>query len=328
MLNYAILGAGSIARVMAKTVNMMIAEGNNCVKLAAVASRSLEKSKNFAKEFGIEKAYGSYDDLYNDPSIDLVYIATPHNFHFEQCKKCLEHGKHVLCEKAFTVNAKEAKELCKLAKEKKLLITEAIWTRYQPMRAIIDETVASGIVGFPMMVTANLGYFISMNERLVKPELAGGALLDVGVYSLNFANMVLGDPDKVDAVCVKNKAGVDMSNSMTLTYEKTGQMAVLCSSAMSVSDRFGMIHCTKGFIQVDNINNPQGLKVFDIEYNLVKEIKCPKQYTGYEYEVIEAAKAIENGLTECDAMPHERTIYMMELMDSIRAQLGIKYPFE
>ena len=327
-INFAILGLGMIAKVMASTILQMNKSGDKTVKLYAAASRSLEKSQSFCKEFSVEKAYGSYDELYNDNNIDLVYIATPHSCHFEEVKLCLEHGKNVLCEKAFTVNAKQAKELIDLANEKKLLLAEAIWTRYQPMRKIIADTINSNIVGPVTMLTANLGYDIVSVPRLVKPELAGGALLDVGIYPLNFANMILGDPDSVEAVCIKNASGVDMSNSITLCYEKTGVMTVLCSSAMGISDRFGMIHCKKGFIQVDNVNNPQGLKVFDSNYRLIKEIKCPKQLTGYEYEISACVKAIEEGKIECPQMPHDRTLYMMQLMDSIRAQLGIKYPFE
>lgn len=328
MLNFAILGAGSIARVMATTINKMNSSGNNIVKLAAVASRSLDKSKQFASEFNIEKAYGSYDELYNDPSIDIIYIATPHNFHYEQCKSCIQHKKNVLCEKPFTVNAKQAKALLDMAAEKKVFITEGIWTRYQPMRRIIDEEIKSGIIGKPMMVTANLSYNMTQKERLLKPELAGGALLDVGIYALNFANMILGDPDEVDSSCIKNAAGVDMSNSVTFTYKDTAKMAVLCSSALCVSDRFGMIHGSEGFIMVENINNPQSLKIFDNAYNLIKEINAPEQLTGFEYEVEEVAKAIKNGEIQCSSMPHERILYMMNLMDSIRAQMGIKYPFE
>jgi predicted dehydrogenase len=328
MLNFAILGAGSIARVMATTINKMNTSGSNIVRLAAVASRSLDKSKQFASEFNIEKAYGSYDELYNDPDIDLVYIATPHNFHYEQCKSCLEHSKNVLCEKPFTVNAKQAKELLELSENKKVFITEGIWTRYQPMRRIIDEEIKSGIIGQPMMVTANLSYNMTKKERLLKPELAGGALLDVGIYALNFANMILGDPDEVDSSCIKNAAGVDMSNSVTFTYKDTAKMAVLCSSALCVSDRYGMIHGSDGFIMVENINNPQSLKVFDKEYKLIKEIKAPDQLTGFEYEVEEACNAINNGEIQCKSMSHERILYMMNLMDSIRAQMGIKYPFE
>ncbi len=328
MLNYAILGAGTIAKVMARTVNLMNESGDNCVRLLGIASRSKDKAEAFAREFGIEKAYGSYEELYNDSSIDLVYIATPHNFHFEQCRACLMHGKHVLCEKPFTVNAKEAETLLNLAKEKKLVIAEGIWTRYQPMRRTISEVLAGGIVGKPYLLTANLGYNIVKNERLVSPQLAGGALLDVGVYTLNFANMVFGDATEVLATCVKNSGGVDMSNSITLTYDDGLRMAVLNSSALCQSDRFGMIHCENGYLKVENINNPQSLEVIDSDYKVIKSIKAEKQLTGFEYEVREVAATIESGNLECPSMPHERILYIMRLMDSIRAQLDIKYPFE
>ncbi len=328
MIHFAILGAGTIAKVMARTVNGMIKNGNTEIELSAVASRSKEKASAFADDFDIEKSYGSYEELYNDADIDLVYIATPHNFHYEQAKACLNHGKNVLCEKPFTVNAKQAKELIELAREKNLFIEEAIWTRYMPIRKVIDDIIASGIVGEPMLVTANLGYQIIANERLAKPELAGGALLDVGVYTLNFANMILGDCDSVDATCVKNASGVDLSNSMTLKYKDSPKMSVLCSSSISVSDRYGMIHCSKGFIQVENINNPQSVKVYDTEYKLVKEVSAPRQITGFEYEVEQSMEAIKAKKPECSAMPHDKILYMMNLMDSIRAQLGIKYPFE
>lgn len=328
MLNYAILGAGSIAKVMATTVNLMNEHGDDSVKLTGIASRSLDKAREFASLFNIPKAYGSYEELYNDESIDLVYIATPHNFHYEQCKACLLHGKHVLCEKPFTVNARQAEELLNLAQERKLLIAEGIWTRYQPMRKTINEVLASGIVGKPYLVTANLGYNIVAKERLISPQLAGGALLDVGVYALNFANMIFGDAKEVLACCVKNSSGVDMSNSITLTYEDGLRMAVLNSSALCLSDRFGMIACENGYLKIENINNPQGLEVIDSNYEVVKSIKAEKQLTGFEYEVREVAQTIVSGALECPSMTHDRILYIMRLMDSIRAQLNIRYPFE
>ncbi|MGN1281315.1 MAG: Gfo/Idh/MocA family protein [Succinivibrio sp.] len=328
MVRLAILGLGNIARVMARTVQLMNQHGDNSVKVVAGASRSKEKAEAFCREFSIEKAYGSYQELYDDADIDLVYIATPHSHHFEEAKACLESGKHVLCEKAFTVNAAMAEQLVALSKEKNLLLSEAIWTRYMPSRLAINEVIASGIIGQVTMVTANLSYSIAHVPRLVKPELAGGALLDVGVYPLNFACMILGEPDRVDAVCIKNSAGVDMSNSITLCYEKTAQMAVLCSSATGVSDRFGYIHGTKGFIQVENINNPQSLTVYNSDYQAVKMLDFKDQLTGYEFEVQSCVKAINEGRCECPQMPHDMTLYMMRLYDSIRAQLGIKYPFE
>ena len=188
MLKVGILGAGGIACAMAKTISQM---PSACC--FAVASRDLEKARKFAEKWGIKKAYGSYEEMLSDPGVDLVYVATPHSHHYPHVRLCLEHGKHVLCEKAFTVNAAQARELFRIAKDKRLLLTEAMWTRYLPMRGTINEVLRSGIVGKPWLLTANLGYMISDVERLKEPSLAGGALLDVGVYPLNFAAMVFGN---------------------------------------------------------------------------------------------------------------------------------------
>ena len=179
-MKLAILGAGNIANMMAEA-----ARGTEGVTLYAVASRSLERARAFAEKWGFEKAYGSYEEMVNDANVDLVYVATPHSHHYQHMKLCLAHGKHVLCEKAFTRNAKEAREILQEAEEKKLLVTEAIWTRYMPSRKMISDLLAEGVIGKPSALSANLGYVISDKERIKEPALAGGALLDVGVYTLN-----------------------------------------------------------------------------------------------------------------------------------------------
>lgn len=177
------------------------------------------------------------------------------------------------------------------------------------------------------MLTANLGYEIMGKERIVEPALAGGALLDVGIYPLNFAEMVFGATDQVHAVGVLSDKGVDLQDSMTLTW-KDGKMAVLNAGANCVSDRLGVIYGTRGFAVVENINNPQSITVYDAQYRQVEHHPCPAQLTGYEYEVTEAARCIEAGALECPSMPHQDTVHMMELMDEIRHQMGVHYPFE
>ena len=188
---------------------------------------------------------------------------------------------------------------------KGVLVTEAIWTRYQPMRQLIQETLASGLIGEPRLLTANLGYFITGNHRIVVPELAGGALLDVGVYTLNFAEMVFGRPDALHALCTKNENGVDLTDSITLTWQD-GRVANLTAAANAVSDRYGVIYGTQGYMMVENINNPQGLRVYDADNHLIRSLTCPAQLTGYEYEVLETVECIQNGLLECPSMPHAR----------------------
>ena len=322
-MNIGILGAVSIARQMAYTISKM----DNAINYA-IASRDYKKSQEFAKEFRVIKAYGSYEEMIKDPEVELVYIATPHSLHYEHAKLCLNNGKHVLCEKAFTINEKQAEELFEIAKEKNLFITEAIWTRYMPMRKTLDDILESDVIGELHSLTANLGYRINNVPRLVDPNLEGGSLLDVGVYTLNFASMVFGNNIKdISSTVIKTDTGVDAQNSITLYYENN-RMAILHSTMMSRTDRRGIIYGSKGYIEVENINNCEGIKIYSLDGNLIDEYKTPKQITGYEYEVEASIKAIKNGELECIEMPHSETLIIMRLMDKLRNNWGIKYPFE
>lgn len=319
----AILGAGNIARKMAVTM-----AGMEEVQTYAVASRSLERAQDFASEYGFEKAYGSYEEMLCDEQVELVYIATPHSEHFENAKLCILHGKPVLCEKAFTANAWQAKELIRLAEEKRVFITEAIWTRYLPMLETIRRQLDSGIIGKPSMLTANLGYVVDQVPRIQQPGLAGGALLDLGVYPLNFALMVFGNRiRKISSVCTYTDTGVDEQNSMTLLYED-GRVAQLNSSILSVSDRRGVIYGSQGFMVIENINNYENLSIYNNRYEKIRQIDRPAQITGYEYEVRASLQALEEGRLECPQMPHEEIIRVMEMMDTMRKEWGVVYPFD
>lgn len=318
-----IIGAGRIATVMADTLSKM-----SKAQPYAIASRNLEKAQAFAYEHGVEMAYGSYEDMLADSKVDLVYIATPHNMHLEHAKMCIDAGKPVLVEKPFCVNEAQAKELLAYAKKKKVFVAEAIWVRYLPMYQTILDVLKSGVIGEPKLLTANLGYEMMEKDRLVKPELAGGALLDVGIYPLNFAYMVFGDDiEKITGECTKTELGVDANDSITIKY-KDGRMAVLNSSMLAVSDRQGVIQGSKGFMIVENINNYQSLTVYDAAYKKVLHKKCPRQITGYEYEVLACRDAIKKKKLECPQMPHSETLKLMRVMDELREQMGIKYPFE
>lgn len=326
MINIAFLGAGHIAGSMAKTLNGMKEKGERFT-CYAVAARDPERAKGFAQEYGFEKAYGSYEEMLRDERVELVYIATPHSHHYDHIKMCLEHGKHVLCEKAFTVNAAQAQEVLELAQKKGLLLTEAIWTRYMPSRGMILDIMNSGVIGTPRMLTANLCYLIKGKERLIRPELAGGALLDVGIYPLNFAVMAFGsDIVKVESSVQMTETGVDEQESITLHYAD-GKMAVLNASMSAIGDRRGIIYGENGFLEITNINNPQSITIYK-KYQPVETIMCPEQVTGYEYEVLSCLDAIEEGRTECPEMPHAETVAMMKLMDGLRAQWGLVYPCE
>ncbi len=317
-----ILGAGNIARKMALTVN-----GMSGVTLGAVASRSLEKAKAFAEEFSAEKYYDSYEALANDEGIDLIYVATPHSHHYEHALLCLNAGRNVLCEKAFTANYKQAKELIDLAESKGLYIGEAIWTRYLPMRFKLDEIIASGVIGEISSLTANLGYSIAHVERLIKPELAGGALLDLGVYTINFALMAFGNNiEKITSTCSKNEYGVDTHNTVIFDY-KDGKTAILHSNMNANTDLKGIIYGSNGRIEFENINNCEGINVY-LNDGTVTRYETPEQITGFEYQVGASLEAVKSGRTECDEMPHSEILRVMKIMDELRAEWGIIYPFE
>ena len=315
-----ILGAGGIASTMAKTV-----AGMKDVEAYAVAARDLERARVFAQKYEVKKAYGSYEEMLADDEVELVYIATPHSHHYLHAKMCLEAGKNVLCEKAFTVNAEQAQKLFDLAKEKKLLITEAIWTRYMPSRKMINDIIESGVIGEVTAVTANLSYTVSHVERIRKPELAGGALLDVGVYPINFASMVLGDKVKDVKATAIFQNGVDILDSIAMVFEGD-RMATLQCGAREISDRMGSIFGTRGYMQVQNINNPEKITVFDTEHKEVASYVVPEQISGYEYEVESCMKAIQEGKLECLEMPHAETIRIMKIMDDIRKSWNYEIP--
>ncbi len=320
-----ILSAGNIAGIMAGTVRGMKKSG---VELYAVGARSAERAQEFAQKYGVQKAYGSYEELAADPEVDLIYIGTPHSHHYECAKLCLEHGKPVLIEKSFTANAEQARELVRLAEEKGLFLTEAIWTRYMPSRAMINELISSGTIGNVTSLSANLCYPNGHLERMKNPELAGGALLDLGVYPLNFAAMVFGsDVRSIHASVVKTETGVDAQDSIMLEYAD-GRCAFIYASMQALSDRRGMINGTEGYIEVENINNPEVIRVYNAGRKLIRTLKVPKQITGYEYEVLACRDALDAGRTECPEMPHAETIRIMEMMDEIRSQNNIRFPFE
>jgi len=321
--NIAILGAGDIAGKMALTVAEMPE-----IELYAVASRDLERAKAFAGVHRFQKAYGSYEQMLSDEGVDLVYIATPHSHHYEHAMMCLDHGKHALCEKAFTANAAQARRLLARAEEQNLLVTEALWTRFMPLSMKINEVLASGAIGTPTFLTANLGYLIADVERVKNPALAGGALLDVGVYPINFASMVFGtDVASVSAEAVMTDLGVDAMNNITMRFAD-GKVAFLYSSTTAQTDRQGVVYGDRGHIVVDNINNPERIRVFSLDREEVAGYEAPEQISGYEYEVRAAVEAIRAGRTECPEMPHSETLRIMELMDGLRASWGMKYPFE
>ena len=323
MFKVGIIGAGWIADKMAEALAPL---NDYCVH--AIASRSLEKAEAFAKQWNIPKAYGSYEEMVADKEIDLVYIATPHSHHFPHTMLALEHGKPVLVEKAFTANAEEAEILLQTAKEKGIFITEAIWTRYMPLSHKVKELMESGVIGEPRLLTATLCYMMEFKERIIRPDLCGGALLDLGVYCLNFARMYFGtDIVKTVSNVQLGETGMDMQECISLSYAD-GKMANLQAGALCLNDRQGIINGTEGYIRVDNINCPHVVEVYR-DYELVARYEKPEDMVnGYEYQVYECRRCIEAGLNESPMMPHEETLSIMRQMDALRKEWGVKYPMD
>jgi len=322
-MKFAIIGTGMIAKVMAKTVGQM--KNMECY---AVASRDIKKAKEFASSYSFQKAYGSYEEMVKDKEVELVYIATPHSEHYNHAKLCIANKKACLVEKPFMVNALQAEEIIQLAEQEGVFISEAMWTRFMPSRSMINEIISCGQIGEVTSVAANLGYRNCMVPRMSDPVLAGGALLDLGVYPLNFASMVLGNQiKKTISHCIKTKEGVDAQNTMILEYEN-GTVATLRSTMLSDTDQSGFVYGTKGYLLAKNINNVSEIKVYGLNRELRNTYQVPLQITGYEYEVEAARRAALQKKKECDEMSHEETMILMRLMDQFREEWGVKYPFE
>lgn len=332
-MKFAILGCGFIATKMAEAVKAIESRG---VEAYAVASRSLTKAEKFAKDYGFGRAYGSYEELAKDPAVDLIYIATPHSEHYNNILLCLEHGKNLLVEKAFTANALMASEVIALAEEKGVFLSEAMWTRFLPAVQMVKDLILAGKIGKVESVEADFSMPLSHIERLRKPELAGGALLDLGIYSLTFADIFLTDDEIAGAEnhivqtkthCVKFDTGVDATDWIDLIYAN-GQVAHLKTSMVAPLKNEGVIYGTDGFIRVLNLNDMVEIQLFDKAGSLLESITPPRIENCYEYEVLACKDALEKGQKECAEMPHSKTMQMMTQMDGLRASWGVSYPFE
>lgn len=323
ILRVGIIGTGWIAEKAAITL-----AGLTMCEAYAVGSRSQEKADEFARKWDVKKAYGSYAELMADPNVDLVYVGTPHSHHYDVTREALLAGKPCLVEKAFMANRRQAQEIIDLAHERKVFLAEAIWTRYQPVVNMVRELIAAGRIGTPRLLTATLGYSMGEKPRIMRADLCGGALLDLGVYALNFVRMFFpADIVSIDSQCVKSKTGMDLTNAITLVLAD-GMLCNLQSSAACVGDNIGVIAGTDGNLIIDNINNPQTITVNGPDRTYIETIHVPKQITGYEYQFVACRQALIDGLLEPLEMPHKETLYIMELMDGLRQKWGVRYPMD
>lgn len=317
------LGAGHMAQRMADTIkNMEQAE------VYAVAARDLERAKSFAEQFDAPKAYGSYEELMEDEQVDLIYIATPNHLHYTHAMECLKHKKPVLMEKPFTLNQNQARTLMDYAQMHGVFLAEALWVRYMPLMKHLKKDLEAGVIGEVTAVTCNLGYDLREKERVLKLELGGGALLDLGVYPISFVLQILGEGiEKMSTNMVRLSTGVDAQEFVNFTYE-SGAVAGMYITMLSNTDRKGMIYGTEGYIQVENINNYESYTVYNAQHEKVSETVRPEQISGLEYEVEACMRAIALGKVECEEMKHSDTLFLMSILDQLRAAWGLHFPQE
>ncbi len=326
-LRVGILGTGLMAVEMAEAIRTM-----EHIEVCAAASRSREGADAFAGKFPHCRVYETYEALLCDPEVDLVYVASPHSHHALHAGMCIDAGKPVLVEKSFTANAAQARALLEKARQAGVFLAEAIWPRYMPMAETIRETVWSGAIGKVNAISANLGYPVTDKPRILDPERAGGALLDVGIYPLTFVSLIAGD--EITGICAQAKkadTGVDLEDQIAMTIQSGGR-EICCNLYASVngpSDRTGIVYGTDGYLIVGNVNNFEWMEIYDRDHRLVKRVPRPEQtQTGYVYQFEACRHALAAGLKECPQMPHREILTMMEILDQIRRKMGVTYPFE
>lgn len=298
-------------------------------QLAAVAARNLERAQEFAKKFEIPKAYGSYEELANDPGIDIVYVASINTAHVEHCKMMLNAGKHVLCEKPLAMNTREVKEILELAKQKKLFFMEAFWTRFFPAIHELKNQLDSGVIGEPMALTAEFGVVLR-SERVLSKELGGGAVLDLGCYLVFLSQFVFQEkPSKVVASGHLFDSGVDNCSTTSLLYSKD-RIATLTTSMSCQYKNSAMIHGTKGTIEVPRFPHANQLILPDktLDFDLPVSKDGPTNFgrsEGLSYEAEAVRQCLLKGETENELLPHSLSLTMVEIRDAIREQLGVVF---
>lgn len=321
-IRWAIAGPGVIANKFALAIKNV-----ECAKLCAVASRSEERGKAFAEKYGISTVFNSYEDMAKSDLIDAVYVSTAHPFHKDCALEFIKNGKHVLCEKPLCVNAHQAKELIDCARKNKVFVMEAMWTRFLPAVSEIKNIVDSGEIGDIKAVTADFCYASSPEEeeKLFLNEMAGGSLLDVGIYGLHFASIFLGtEPAGVHAVSdVQN--GVDCHTTVNLTY-RGGALATVTSAINLKKPEDAYIYGTKGYIRVPQF---YGAREFYVTVgDDIRCVKAPPMGDGFEEEIYEACNLIAEGKTESEILPLDETLRIIRLMDNIRRKINVTYPFD
>ena len=323
-IKWGILGPGGIAHKFADALKAI-----PDAEIVAVGSRDLQRANTFADTFDVPHRHGNYVELANNCEVDVVYVATPHPFHKACAMLCLAAGKAVLCEKPFTVDADQAEALIACAREHKRFLMEAMWTRFIPVMVKVREWLAEGVIGEPRMLTADFGNRVvltaeNMKGRLFALELAGGAMLDIGVYTVSLASMVFGAPTQITSLAHIGETGVDEQAAVLLSYD-AGEIASLSCAITTGTSQDARIFGTKGAIHIPNFSRATSatLEVFGKD---PLQIEIAFIANGFEYQVLEVINCLRAGKLESDVMPLDESLSIIKTMDTVREQWGLKYP--
>jgi predicted dehydrogenase len=322
VINWGILGPGKIANRLASSFGK-----NPAAKLYAVASRDIEKAKTFAQQYNIPNCYDSYEKLIDDPNVDVIYIATPHTFHYEQTLLCLNKKKAVLCEKPLTINYRCAEEMVATARKNNTFLMEAMWTRFFPATHKVLEIIKSGKLGDVKYLRADFGFKgpYDPNGRLFNIKLGGGAMLDVGVYPLFLSLLVFGKPDSITSMAHLNTTGADeLINA--LLYYKSGSIASVLSAVVTDTPKTAEIFGTLGRLTMQSPWHKASALTITLNDGSEEQISLPYDGTGFEFQIQEVTQCLLNNKVESDLMPLDFSLMMTSVSDEIRKQCGIKYP--
>ncbi len=324
-IRWGILGTGKIAGSFATGLSFV-----SGAEIVAVGSRSEATAQEFAARHGIPNAYASYQALILDPGVDVVYIATPHSLHLDNCLMCLDAGKAVLCEKPFTINAAQAQKVIETARQKKLFLMEAMWTRYIPLIVHLRRLLAEGAIGTVEMFTAGLGmtpHHLPPTHYILKPELGGGILLDAGIYPLSLASMIFQKQPARIAGLAEFQNGVDVQDALTLEYDGGGMATMHMTLKAPIPPEFA-IYGTQGRIRV----HPPLFRPTKLSLTRTggeeQEFEMPLEGNGWNYQAVEVGNCLRDGKLESDVMPLDETLALMQTLDRIRGMWNFKYPFE
>lgn len=320
-VRWGILATGGIANQFAEALTDL-----EDAEVLAVASRTQKSADSFGDKWNIPRRYAAYAELANDPDVDVIYIATPHNLHYENMQMCLNGGKHVLCEKPLTLTAWEAEACIKLAREKGVFLMEAMWMRFFPLMFQVREWVSEGRIGDVRLLQADLyeRFDFDATHRLYDPELGGGALLDLGIYPISFATMLLGLPDHIISHTHLTPTNVDILNTMLFTYDN-GATAMLSSSMAANKPNEAIIAGTKGYIKIEHVFLCTDRLILHLDGEEPQMLEFPFRSNGMLHEAEHVHKCLRAGKLESDIMPLDETLEIMRLMDSLRHEWGVEY---